>query len=351
MKKPVIAVLFGGCSTEYPISLQSAYGVLTHMDREKYQILPIGITREGRWLRYTGDLDAIPADTWHRDAARCTPAVISPDRDTRGLLLLPPGQPPVPLRLDAAFPVLHGKNGEDGTVQGLLELAGIPVVGCGCLSSAVCMDKELAHRLARAEGAAVPKGILFRAGDDPAGLPDRTAALAYPLFVKPCRAGSSFGISRVEDPAALAPAVEAALAHDDKVLIEQAVPGIEVGCAVLGSDVLTVGRADEIALSGGFFDYVEKYNLITSRIYMPARIAPGQEALVRRWSQILYRAMECRGFARVDWFLTPEGTLVFNEINTIPGFTPHSRYPRMMEGIGLSFSQVLDALIGLAVAP
>ena len=351
MKKPVIAVLFGGCSSEYAISLQSAHGVLTHLDWEKYQILPVGITREGRWFQYTGGLDAIPADTWHQDAAHCTPAVISPDRGLRGLLLLPPEQPPVPVGLDAAFPVLHGKNGEDGTVQGLLELAGIPVVGCGCLSSAVCMDKELAHRLALAEGVAVPKGILLRAGADLTQLPERTAALAYPLFVKPSRAGSSFGVSRVEDPRALRPAVEEALTHDDKVLIEQAVSGAEVGCAVLGSDVLTVGRADEIELSHGFFDYVEKYNLITSRIHMPARIPPEQEEQVRHWSQVLYRAMECRGFARVDWFLTPDGELVFNEINTIPGFTAHSRYPRMMEGVGLSFSQVLDTLIGLAVAP
>ena len=148
----------------------------------KYQILPVGITREGRWFQYTGGLDAIPTDTWHQDAAHCTPAVISPDRGLRGLLLLPPDQPPVPVGLDAAFPVLHGKNGEDGTVQGLLELAGIPVVGCGCLSSAVCMDKELAHRLALAEGVAVPKGILLRAGADLTQLPERTAALAYPLF-------------------------------------------------------------------------------------------------------------------------------------------------------------------------
>ena len=350
MKKLTIAVLFGGCSSEYSISLQSAHSVITHLDREKYTPVLLGITRDGRWFYYTGPVDALPDDTWHQDPLHCTPAVLSPDRSLHGLLLLAPAGPSS-LRLDAAFPVLHGKNGEDGTVQGLLELAGIPIVGCGTLSSALCMDKEVAHRLAREAGAEIPKGVVFRAGDDLAALGPLTAGLDYPLFVKPSRAGSSFGVSRVEDPGSLVPAVAGALDHDSKVLIEEAVPGIEVGCAVLGNDRLTVGRVDEIELDHGFFDYVEKYNLITSRIHMPARISPEQERSVQDLAVRLYRALECSGFARVDCFLTPEGRLVFNEINTIPGFTSHSRYPRMMEGVGLEFSPLLDALIGLAVVP
>ena len=348
MKKRTIAVLFGGCSSEYPISLQSAHGVITHLDRDKYTPVLLGITRDGRWFHYTGPADALLDDSWHLDALHCTPAVLSPDRALHGLLLLAPAGPSS-LRLDAAFPVLHGKNGEDGTVQGLLELAGIPIVGCGTLSSALCMDKEVAHRLAREAGVEIPRGVVFRAGDDLAALGLLTAGLDYPLFVKPSRAGSSFGVSRVEHPGALAAAVAAALDHDGKVLIEEAVPGVEVGCAVLGSDRLTVGRVDEIELDHGFFDYVEKYNLITSRIHMPARISPDQERSVQELSMRLYRCLECSGFARVDLFLTPEGRLVFNEINTIPGFTSHSRYPRMMEGVGQAFSPLLDTLIGLAV--
>ena len=343
-----LAVLFGGCSTEYPVSLQSAHAVLTHLDPEKYEVYPLGITRQGQWLLYTGPLEALPADTWYQDARHTCPAVLSPDRSTRGLLVLDPAGVRT-LPLDAAFPVLHGKNGEDGTVQGLLELAGIPLVGCGLCSSALCMDKDLAHRLAALAGVEVPPSALFRSGDSWEALPRRTGSLRYPLFVKPARAGSSFGVSRVESPAGLESAVRAALAHDSKVLVEEAIPGFEVGCAILGTQGLTVGQVDEIELKEGFFDYTEKYQLITSRIHMPARISPGKAEEIKRAARKVYWALECSGFARVDLFLTPDGRVVFNEVNTIPGFTSHSRYPSMMQGIGLEFAPLLDRLIALAV--
>lgn len=348
MKKITLAVLFGGSSTEYEISLQSAHAVLTHLDRDRYEPVLLGITRDGRWLLYQGPVDALLDDTWHTDARHTVPAVISPDRGVHGLLLIAPAGPSTRY-LDAAFPVLHGKNGEDGTVQGLLELAGIPVVGCGVLASALCMDKDVAHRLVRAAGVAVPPSALFRTGEGLDTLPERTASLTYPLFVKPARAGSSFGITKVEEPGVLAEAVTAALAHDSKVVIEEAVPGFEVGCAVLGNEVLTVGHVDEIELSGGFFNYTEKYNLITSAIHMPARISQEKETEIQATAQLIYRALECSGFARVDLFLTPDGRIVFNEVNTIPGFTAHSRYPNMMRSIGLEFGPLLDRLIGLAV--
>ncbi len=348
MKKMTIAVLFGGCSTEYPVSLQSAHAVITHLDRTKYDLILLGITRDGRWLCYDGPVDDIPADAWHHNAARCTPALISPDRETHGLLLLAAAGPSV-IRLDAAFPVLHGKNGEDGTVQGLLELAGIPVVGCGILGSAVCMDKDVAHRLAASAGLTVPRSALFHVWEDPALLPDLTAELNLPLFVKPARAGSSFGITRVTDRAELPQAVAAALEHDDKVVIEESVPGFEVGCAVLGTETLTVGRVDEIELAQGFFDYTEKYQLLTSKIHMPARITPEDEARVQRAAVTAYRALGCTGCARADFFFTPDGNIVFNEINTIPGFTSHSRYPAMMAGMGLDFSALVNRLVEQAV--
>lgn len=348
MNRLRLAVLFGGCSTEYPVSLESAFAVLSHLDPGQYDVLPLGITREGRWLLYTGPLEQIPRDTWHEDPAHTLPAVLSPDRATHGVLALDP-QGPRTLPLDAAFPVLHGRNGEDGTVQGLLELAGIPIVGCGLLSSALCMDKDLAHRLAAAAGVAVPPSALFRAGDPWEDLPQRVARLNYPLFVKPARAGSSFGISRVESPAALAGAVRAALEHDTKVVIEEAIPGFEVGCAILGTRGLTVGQVDEIELRQGFFDYTEKYQLLTAQIHMPARIAQAKAEEIKRIARKVYWALECSGFARVDLFLTPGGRVVFNEVNTIPGFTGHSRYPNMMRGIGLEFSPLLDRLIREAV--
>lgn len=348
MKKITLAVLFGGSSTEYEISLQSAHAVLTHLDRDRYEPVLLGITRDGRWLLYQGPVDALLDDTWHTDARHTVPAVISPDRGVHGLLLIAPAGPSTRY-LDAAFPVLHGKNGEDGTVQGLLELAGIPVVGCGVLASALCMDKDAAHRLVRAAGVAVPPSALFRTGEGLDTLPERTASLTYPLFVKPARAGSSFGITKVEEPGVLAEAVTAALAHDSKVVIEEAVPGFEVGCAVLGSEELTVGLVDEIQLSGGFFDFEEKYTLKTSAIHCPARIPPEAAAQVQEAARTIFRALDCRGFARVDLFLTPEGALLFNEVNTIPGFTPHSRYPTMMQGAGLDFTSLVSRMIRLGV--
>ena len=346
MERLRILVLFGGCSSEHEVSLQSAHGVLTHMDPERYCPIPVGITREGTWYVYTGPLDAIPGGRWQREAT-CVPCTLRLDRGNRALVLLDGSGREV--AFDLAFPVLHGRNGEDGTVQGALELAGMPLVGCGTLSSALCMDKDAAHRLVRAAGVAVPPSALFRTGEGLDTLPERTASLTYPLFVKPARAGSSFGITKVEEPGVLAEAVTAALAHDSKVVIEEAVPGFEVGCAVLGNEVLTVGHVDEIELSGGFFNYTEKYGLITSSIHMPARISQEKETEIQATAQLIYRALECSGFARVDLFLTPDGRIVFNEVNTIPGFTAHSRYPNMMRSIGLEFGPLLDRLIGLAV--
>lgn len=344
MDKQVICVLFGGCSSEYGVSLQSAHAVLTHMDRDRYQPLPVGITREGKWLYFPGELDRILADGWQEGAVPCT---LSLDRGAH-ILLLPQGRR---LPFDAAFPVLHGKNGEDGTVQGLLELAGVPVVGCGTLASALCMDKDRAHKLAALAGIPVPKGQVFRRG---AGREDvrRTAQeLGYPVFVKPVRAGSSFGITKVEWESQLWPAVEEAFRHDGEVLLEEAVPGFEVGCAVMGNRELTVGLVDEIELSQGFFDYEEKYTLKTSAIHCPARIPPELAGEIQWAAKTIYRALGCRVMARIDLFVRPDGTVVFNEANTIPGFTAHSRYPSMMRGIGLSFGQLVTRLIELGMEP
>ena len=347
MERLRILVLFGGCSSEHEVSLQSAHGVLTHMDPERYCPIPVGITREGAWYVYTGPLDAIPGGRWQREAA-CVPCTLRLDRGNQALVLLDGSG--LEVAFDLAFPVLHGRNGEDGTVQGALELAGVPLVGCGTLSSALCMDKDVAHRLVRAAGVAVPPPALFRTGEGLDTLPERTASLTYPLFVKPARAGSSFGITKVEEPGVLAEAVAAALAHDSKVVIEEAVPGFEVGCAVMGNEELTVGLVDEIALSEGFFNYEEKYTLKTSAIHCPARIPPEKAAEIQAAAKTIYRALDCRVFARVDLFLTPDGEIVFNEVNTIPGFTAHSRYPSMMQGIGISFGELVTRLIELGVA-
>ncbi len=324
----IILILYGGCSSEYGVSLQSAQAVLEHLNPRRWQALPVHITRTGQWT------------------CEGLPCVLRLDRG-HAALLLADGRT---LAFDGAFPVLHGKNGEDGTLQGLLEMAGVPVIGCGTLSSALCMDKDRAHKLAALTGVRVPRGKVFIGDGVPAKLESCARELGFPLFVKPVRAGSSFGISRVTRAEELAEAVSAAFDHDREVLLEEAVPGFEVGCAVLGDPpALTVGAVDEIELSGGFFDFDEKYSLKTSAIHCPARIPPEKAREIQEAAKTVYTALDCRGFARADFFLTPAGEVVFNEVNTIPGFTAHSRYPSMMKAIGLDFTALLDRLIELGV--
>lgn len=347
MKKN-IAVLFGGCSAEYPISLKSAHAVLTHMDHDKYNVIPVGITSKGSWYHYRGGYDQIAADTWHLDTAACAQAFLSPDRSVHGLCERAEDGIRT-IRLDAVFPVLHGRNGEDGSLQGLAQLAGIPVVGCDVMSSALCMDKHRAHLLAQAAGVKAPKAAYFCSRPSAEELSQAVSHLTYPLFVKPLRAGSSFGITKVEAPENLTEAVDLAFQYDSEILIEENIEGFEVGCAVLGTGKLTLGRADEIQLSHGFFDYKEKYTQETARIFMPARVDAETEKRIQKAAETVYRALGCGGFARVDMFLTPEGEIVFNEVNTIPGFTAVSRYPNMLKGVGLGYEQIIEELLSGAL--
>lgn len=296
---------------------------------------------------HTGDLSRLEDGTWQQ-AADCIPCTPLVEREAHALLLLDGSGRR--LLFDAVFPVLHGKNGEDGTVQGLFELAGVPVIGCGTLSSALCMDKDRAHQLAALAGIRVPRSHVFHSSDDFSRIAQAAEELGYPVFVKPVRAGSSFGITKVSGPEELPAAMEEAFRHDSAVILEETIPGFEVGCAVMGNEELTVGLVDEIALSEGFFNYEEKYTLKTSAIHCPARIPPEKAAEIQAAAKTIYRALDCRVFARVDLFLTPDGEIVFNEVNTIPGFTAHSRYPSMMQGIGISFGELVTRLIELGVA-
>lgn len=338
-----ILFIFGGCSSEYGVSLQSASAVLHALDQARYTPIMLGITKEGRWLYYTGNVCTIVNDQWQEnkmDIIPCTPIV---DRGEGALLLLDGSERRV--YFDAVFPVLHGKNGEDGTLQGLFELMGIPVVGCGMLSGALCMDKDRAHRLVAERGIRVPKSVTFRKTDSMESVEEATERIGYPVFVKPVRAGSSYGISKVVACAALAEAVKEAFMYDDEILIEEAVEGFEVGCAVMGSDGLTVGLIDEIELTDGFFDFEEKYTLKTAKIHCPARISEDMAVRVKEIAKRIYCVLGCKGFARVDMFVTPEGAILFNEVNTIPGFTAHSCYPNMMKGVGIDFSTLISRLI------
>lgn len=340
MDRLKVGIIFGGCSEEHPVSVKSAREVAKHLDLGKYEPFWIGITSSGAWKLCDG-----PDESWERCGR---PVVLSPDRSVHGLLVLDRERYDM-IRLDVVFPVLHGKFGEDGAIQGLLELSGIPYVGCDIPSSAVCMDKSLAYVVARAAGIATPTYWIVTANEkvDPGGF-------AYPVFVKPARSGSSFGVSKVSDPDELPDALEAARQYDSKVLIEEAVAGSEVGCAVLGERFgLVTGEVDRVALSHGFFRIHQESNPESgsenSTFIVPADIPAEARVLVQQTAKAIYQALGCKGLARVDTFLTDEGTVVLNEVNTLPGLTSYSRYPRMMAAAGLPLAEVIDRLVALTV--
>ncbi len=341
MKKKIV-VLFGGESSEYSVSLQSASAVIRAIDTEKYEPVLIGITKKGQWFHFRGEVEQIENDTWQQ--GDITTAFLLPDSSIHGFMEVK-DQSVSTHRVDAAFPVLHGKNGEDGTIQGLLQLAGIPCIGCGILSSALCMDKDLAHKIAASIGVKVPRSIKINRIGTKDQIKEWVKSLSYPLFVKPVHAGSSFGITRIEEETDLLKAVAYAFAYDTEVVLEEAVDGFEVGCAIMGKEKLIVGEIDEIELSSGFFDFTEKYTLKTSKIHMPARITEEMAKRIKETACQIYRTFGCSGFARVDLFLSKKDEIYFNEINTIPGFTSHSRFPNMMKGIGYSFEKLVMELI------
>ena len=339
MDKVKIGIIFGGCSEEHPVSVKSAREVAKHLDLGKYEPLWIGITTSGAWKLCDG-----PGANWEGHGSR--PAVLSPDRSVHGLLVLERERYDM-IRLDVVLPVLHGKLGEDGAIQGLLELSGIPYVGCGIPSSALCMDKSLAYIVASSAGIATPKHWVLT-GEENID-PD---SLTYPVFVKPARSGSSFGVSKVPGQEELPGAIETARQYDAKVLVGEAVVGSEVGCAILGErSGLVAGEVDRVALSHGFFRIHQENDPESgsenSAFVVPADIPAQARSLVQETAKAIYRALGCTGLARVDTFLTGDGTVVLNEVNTLPGLTSYSRYPRMMAAAGLPLADVIDRLVTL----
>ncbi|MDT0306956.1 D-alanine--(R)-lactate ligase [Streptomyces sp. DSM 44917] len=335
-----VGILFGGTTEEHPVSVKSAREVARHLDTERYQPYWIGITRGGAWRLCDG-----PDVGWETGNAR--PAVLAPDRDVHGLLVLDGGRYEA-VRLDVVLPVLHGRLGEDGAAQGLLELSGVPYAGCDVQSSALCMDKSLTYLVARGAGIVTPDFRILAPGED--ADPGR---FTNPVFVKPARSGSSFGVTKVTRAEELAGAVETARRYDAKVLIEEAVSGSEVGCAVLGNDPdLVTGEVDRVALSHGFFrihqESEPESGSENATFLVPADIPEESRALVQETAKAVYRALGCAGLARVDLFLRADGTVVLNEVNTLPGLTSYSRYPRMMAASGLPLAEVLDRLVSLA---
>jgi D-alanine---(R)-lactate ligase len=341
MDRLKVGIIFGGCSEEYPVSVKSAQEVAKNLDTKKYEPFYIGITKSGAWKLCDG-----PDANW--EYGSCRPAVLSPDRSVHGLLVLEQGQYET-ISLDIMLPVLHGKLGEDGAMQGLLELSGIPYVGCDVQSSALCMDKSLAYIVARSAGIATPNFWTVTANEN-----IDTDRLTYPVFVKPARSGSSFGVSKVSRKEELPSAMETARQYDSKVLIEEAVAGSEVGCAILGNDPdLFAGEVDQISLSHGFFrihqESAPESGSENSTPIVPADIPVESRSLVQETAKTIYRALGCRGLSRVDMFLKEDGKVVLNEVNTLPGMTSYSRYPRMMAAAGLPLAEVIDRLVSLAL--
>lgn len=352
MKKLSVCILFGGMSPEHEVSLRSAESVLNHLDHSKYNVFPVGITKEGDWLLFAGkDYSMLPSGEWvHCPGNRR--AAISPIRG-QGLLSFE-GDCVVRERIDVVFPVLHGENGEDGAMQGLLQMAGIPYVGPHVAASAVAMDKTLTKLVADQAGIPQADWILVQRAD----LEHRMEAVVsrveekfrYPVFVKPAGTGSSVGVSKVMDSEGLREALQSASVYDEKILVEEFIRGREVEVAVMGNNNPVASVCGEIDSGADFYDYDAKYITDTSVAYIPARIDDEISESVRDLAVRVYRSIGCRGLSRVDFFVTyDDNRVVFNEINTLPGFTSISMYPKLFAASGVPYDQLIDSLIELAM--
>ncbi|WP_104663363.1 D-alanine--D-alanine ligase family protein [Ensifer adhaerens] len=348
-RKLRIAVLFGGRSAEHEVSLMSARNVVGALDRARYEIVPIGIAKDGRWLLVDLEDGALPQAI----PASGTQVALIPGGKGQAVTIAADGRQGLLPAIDLIFPVLHGPFGEDGTVQGYAETADVAYVGCGVAASAAAMDKALAKRLLVAEGIPVARAIAVHEGDAQPG-EALLEALGLPLFVKPARQGSSVGVSRVDSLEALQPALDEAFRHDDKVLIEEFVRAREIECSVLedAEGRLTVSRPGEIipAESHGFYSYDAKYvDAGGAIVKAPADLSDEVIAEAREMAARAFRALACAGMARVDFFLRADGSLIINEINTIPGFTNISMYAKALAADGIAYEQVVETLIAHAL--
>lgn len=346
-----LAVIFGGVSSEHEVSRMSVTSILENLSNEQYEVHMVGITKEGRWLLYTGPVEDILSGAWEQGPV--TPAFLSPDPSVHGLVALRDGKAET-IHVDVIFPALHGKNGEDGTIQGLFQLSGIPYVGCDTESSAICMDKAVTHSLLSSADIEQAHYLWFYADRFDAA-PDTIknkiqARLDFPVFVKPASAGSSVGVSKVERFEDLDQAIRKAAREDKKVVVEEGITGQEVEVAVLGNRDCDASLVGEIGASAQFYDYDDKYINGTSQLYIPARIPQEVSEKIRQTAVRAYRLLGCSGLARVDFFVTAgDNRVILNEINTLPGFTSISMYPKLWMAMGLSYGELLDKLIELAL--
>ncbi len=346
-------ILFGGVSSEHDVSVVSAKSVIENIPSDKYNVIMLGITKDGKWFKYDGDVKNLPEDKWLDDSASLTKAVISPDRNDHGLLLFEADGVKT-LKIDVAFPVLHGKNGEDGTIQGFLQLAGIPYVGCDMLSSACCMDKVMTNTLADAAGIPQAKWLGLNEYDynkNPEIYIDKAAEyLGFPIFVKPANAGSSVGVSKADCKASLATAIVKAFKEDSKLVLEEGIVGMEVECAVMGNEEPIASICGEVVPCNDFYDFEAKYVNPASELHIPARLSEEKIEEVRAAARNAYKALGCSGLARVDFFVrSSDGLVMLNEPNTIPGFTSISMYPKMFAASGVPYAELINKLFTLAL--
>ncbi len=352
MAKIKVCVLFGGVSNEYAVSLMSAKSVIDNIPSEKYDVVKVGITKKGRWLFFPGSTDDILNDTWHTHAD-CVPCLISPDRTTKGLIKLDSSNLTVE-KIDVVLPILHGKNGEDGTIQGLLDLSGIPYCGCGVTASGVCMDKVVLNKIldwANIKRAKWDYIYDYQKADFEKIEKRLSENLKYPIFVKPSCSGSSVGVSKANNKEELKSAINIALAHDDKVIFEEFVKGKEVECAVFGNapDIYT-SEIGEIGASSDFYDYDDKYINGTSTTFIPASVSKTIREEIQAIAKKAFLLADAKGLSRIDFFVSDEGEILLNEINTLPGFTNISMYPKlMMHDDNMTYPELIDGIINLAL--
>ncbi len=350
MKK--VLVIFGGASSEHDVSTVSAKFIIENIPSDKYEVVMLGITKDGKWFKYTGKSELLPNDKWLEDTENLTRAVISPDFTTHGLIVFDENGTHEEY-IDVIFPVLHGKNGEDGTIQGLFQLAQIPYVGCDCLSSAICMDKRLTNTVA--DNAGIPQakwlGVTefeYRKNKEEI-LKKSEEYLGYPVFVKPANAGSSVGVSKVSKREDFDNAMEVAFKEDSKLVLEEGIVGREVECAVMGNDEPQAGEVGEIVPANEIYDFEAKYISDASVLHIPARLSEEVRNEIKEAAKGAYRALNCSGLSRVDFFVREsDGKIMLNEINTLPGFTSISMYPKLMKAVGYDSGALLEKLITYA---
>ena len=359
--RPRVAVLFGGRSSEHAVSCVTAAGVLGAIDQTKYEVIPIGIAKTGQWVLASGDTCdwSLSASALPEVASSARTVALTEIGGEHQLIVASPNEVPQELgAVDVVFPLLHGPFGEDGTIQGFLELSDTRYVGAGVLASAVGMDKHFMKVVFESAGLRVGPYIAVtdrQWRNDPETVRKRVDQLGFPVFVKPARAGSSMGISKVDSLEGLDAAIEAAREHDPKLVIEAGIVGREIECAVLegrGTDAPRTSMPGEISVAGGgheFYDFNAKYVDDAAGLSCPADLPDEAIARVRELAAVAFEAVGAEGLSRVDFFYTPEGDLIINEINTMPGFTPKSMYPQMWKASGLGYAELIDELIHLAL--